>query len=183
VYSYNIERGVPVSIFDQASKKVTETVKGLQKKTNESMAVKRLDSQIKATMAEIEGIYKAIGEAAYAAHADGKSFEGAEELFAGVTALKERIAGYRLEMDKLNDVRRCTECGAQVQRLAKFCPQCGAKLEAEAEEKGATEEEIPEVEICPNCGSERKDKARFCETCGHEFDAASDSEEPEIHEE
>lgn len=176
-----------MSIFDQASKKVADTVKGLQKKTNESMAMKRLDSQIKAAEAEIQGIFTAIGQTAYAAHTDGKAFEGAEELFAGVTALKERIAGYHKEMDKLNDVKRCTQCGAQVQRLAKFCPQCGAKLEVATEaeeEEEKPEEDIPAVEICPNCGAERKDKARFCETCGHEFDAAAaDSEEPEVHEE
>ncbi len=172
-----------MSIFDQASRKVTETVKGLQKKTNESMAMKRIDSQIKAAQAEIEGILKAIGEAAYAARAEENPFAGAGELFAAVTALKERIAEDRKELDKLNDVKRCQSCGAQVQYLAKFCPQCGAKLEVETEEAPA-EEEVPEVEICPNCGAERNDKARFCETCGHEFDAAAvDSEEPTVHEE
>lgn len=173
-----------MSIFDQASKKVTETVKGLQKKTNESIAMKRLDSQIKSAEAEIQGIFTAIGQAAYAARAEENPFEGAEELFAGVTTLKERIAGYHKEMDKLNDVKRCSGCGAQVQRFAKFCPQCGAKLEDGIEAEETPEEEVPEVEICPNCGAEREDKARFCETCGHAFDAAAaDSEEPEIHEE
>lgn len=170
-------------IFDQASKKVTDTVKGIQKKTNESMAIKRIDSQIKAAEAEIKGIYTAIGQTVYVARADEKPLEGAEELFAGVTALKERIADYRHELDKLNDVKRCPECGAQIQRLAKFCPQCGAKLEVEAEVEEAPVEELPEVEICPNCGAERENDMRFCETCGHAFDAAAvESAEPETDE-
>lgn len=174
-----------MSIFDKASKKVTETVKDLQKKTNESMAIKKLESQIKATEAEIEGIYRAIGESAYAQHAKGEAIEGFEELFAGIAALKERIVRFTGEIDKLNDVRRCGSCGAQVQRTSKFCPHCGAKLEElEEEPEEQPDEEVPAAELCPNCGSERKGDAQFCETCGHDFEAeAADSEEPPVHEE
>lgn len=166
-----------MSIFDQASKKVSETVKGLQKKTNDSMAMKRIESQIKEAEDEIQGIFTAIGQVAYAAHAEGKPLADAEELFAGVNALKERISDYRKELDKLNDVKRCVECGAQVQRLARFCPQCGAKLELKIEEAEALEEEPPEIEICPNCGAERAENVRFCEGCGHEFTMPADDGE------
>ena len=166
-----------MSIFDQASKKVSETVKGLQKKTNDSMAIKRIETQIKEAEDEIQGVFAAIGQVAYAAHAEGKPFTDAEELFAGVTALKERVAQHHKELDKLNDVKRCPGCNAQVQRLAKFCPQCGAKLELETEAEEAPAEEPAEIEICPNCGAERADNVRFCEGCGHEFTMPADGDE------
>ncbi len=177
-----------MSIFDHASKKVTQTVRELQKKTNDTMAIKRIESQIRDAESEIQGLYTAIGQAAYAAHAEDKPFEGGDEFYAGIDALNARIADFHKELDKLNDVKRCTECGAQVQRLAKFCPQCGAKLEIEVEvEEEEIGEEVPEIEICPNCGTERKDQSRFCESCGHEFETAAgvaeeDDEEPEIEE-
>lgn len=155
-----------MSIFDQASRKVTDTFKGLQRKTNESMAAKRIDSEIRAAEAEMQGLFAAIGQAAYAG---GANLPGTEELFAGVAALKERIAASREALDKLNDVKRCPTCDARVQRHANFCPQCGEKLE-EVSDDG------PAQENCPGCGNPRKEGAPFCETCGRGFDAPAEPE-------
>ncbi len=50
-----------------------------------------------------------------------------------------------------SDSSYCHDCGAQVKKGAKFCPECGTKL------SGAT---------CPTCGHILKAKTKFCPECG-----------------
>jgi predicted RNA-binding Zn-ribbon protein involved in translation (DUF1610 family) len=152
-------------IFDQAGRRVTDAVKGIQKKTNESMAIKRLESQIRQTQAEMDGIYKAIGEAVYGQRASDAPFAGLEELFEGVTQLRARIESISEQLDKLNDVRRCESCGKQAARAAKFCPHCGEKLPEDVPEP---EEEAPAGADCESCGAPLEEGAKFCEQCGAE---------------
>lgn len=49
----------------------------------------------------------------------------------------------------------CPSCGASVSANAKFCPECGTKVERLAEN---------EV-ICPSCG-QKTGKGKFCQECG-----------------
>lgn len=53
----------------------------------------------------------------------------------------------------------CPNCNTQSVPGAKFCHECGTKLELGTEEK----EEIRE---CPNCGNPLKPQTRFCGKCG-----------------
>ena len=47
----------------------------------------------------------------------------------------------------------CPSCGHAVQAGAKFCMNCGAKLQA----------------VCPNCGQAAAPGAKFCMFCGHQL--------------
>ncbi len=47
----------------------------------------------------------------------------------------------------------CPKCGAENPPGAKFCQNCGAKLQ-------------PEPVICPKCGAENEPGAKFCSQCG-----------------
>lgn len=66
---------------------------------------------------------------------------------------------------------KCNQCDAECSEQAKFCEQCGAKIEKE-------DEKI----ICPQCGAECSAGAKFCEQCGAAFETASESDEPKKHE-
>lgn len=46
----------------------------------------------------------------------------------------------------------CSNCGAEMKKTAKFCPECGTKQEA--------------ANVCPNCGAELPKSAKFCPECG-----------------
>ena len=46
----------------------------------------------------------------------------------------------------------CPSCGAPLANNAKFCPECGAKLQVEAK--------------CPKCGAKLLPGAKFCAECG-----------------
>lgn len=47
---------------------------------------------------------------------------------------------------------KCNNCGAMVSDTAKFCQECGSKIEKK--------------QICSNCGAELLEGAKFCVECG-----------------
>ncbi|MBO7325960.1 MAG: zinc ribbon domain-containing protein [Clostridia bacterium] len=52
----------------------------------------------------------------------------------------------------------CGKCGAKLPQGAKFCLECGEKVE----------EKTAETIVCPTCGKTVV-KGKFCPECGHKF--------------
>lgn len=52
----------------------------------------------------------------------------------------------------------CKKCGQELPAGAKFCTNCGEKIE-----------DTNEFKICPKCGAKCKKDAKFCTTCGYAF--------------
>lgn len=50
---------------------------------------------------------------------------------------------------------KCAKCGALVDANAKFCPECGEKLQAK--------------KFCTNCGAMLNGNAKFCSECGNKL--------------
>ncbi len=63
----------------------------------------------------------------------------------------------------------CTECGHQLAEGAKFCYECGAKVNA-SESQGAQRKTVYDGEIhkCPNCGDIMNAYESVCKSCGYE---------------
>lgn len=53
----------------------------------------------------------------------------------------------------------CKKCGHEIPAGAKFCTNCGEKIE-----------DTSEFKICPKCGEECRKDAKFCTNCGANFD-------------
>lgn len=58
----------------------------------------------------------------------------------------------------------CKKCGNTIREGSKFCPECGAKYEAEPVGKPK----------CAYCGAEMKETSKFCPVCGKSTAVASD---------
>lgn len=54
----------------------------------------------------------------------------------------------------------CKNCGTHLQKGAKFCQNCGAKVE------DAPSELKNKVDFCPNCGQAVDHEEEFCQNCG-----------------
>lgn len=57
---------------------------------------------------------------------------------------------------------KCSKCGASVKAGAKFCPECGQKMNATIK--------------CSKCGAEIKANAKFCQECGQSVNATKKCE-------
>ena len=51
----------------------------------------------------------------------------------------------------------CPQCGAPLPPGAKFCANCGAKVE------------LPQAKFCPQCGNKIEGDAKFCPNCGQKL--------------
>ncbi len=79
-----------------------------------------------------------------------KAYSGGTDLTGGVQ-LNSAAAGQK----SVAVPALICECGAKIAPGAKFCPECGKKVEYK--------------QHCPNCGVESAPGAKFCAECGHRF--------------
>lgn len=85
-----------------------------------------------------------------------KQENGLAGLGASFVAGNEMARGMKDEMQKKESIKiKCLECNALNDENAKFCSNCGAKLE--------------KVKVCPNCGKELDENAKFCSNCGEKI--------------
>jgi len=165
-----------MGFFDRASKKVTDTVSIMQKKTSETIASKKLEGQIRNMNGEIDTLCTAIGKRVYAAQIAGATPE-LDDLFEAIDALNRRIEEARAELDKLNAVRRCENCGEALQMSIRFCPHCGTPVK---EPEVVEEENAEDEDTCPECGAKRADNARFCDMCGYDYEGEAEAVVTEV---
>ena len=99
-------------------------------------------------------------------------------LYASIQATREVIAAARDEINAnrpaAEEVPSCPVCGAELAEHAKFCANCGAKVE-EPSPQVVEAEVVPSV--CPQCGAELEPKARFCIQCGAKVETGPAPEE------
>lgn len=160
-----------MSVFDKASQKVTSAVNILQKKTSDTINVKKYEAQIKTIENEIDTLFAAVGKRVYAART-GDALPELGDLFESIDALKKHVADAQEKIDRLNAVSRCASCGAALENGARFCAKCGAAVTPEPQPEKTTQE------TCPECGAERSPEARFCGKCGHDYSACAENIAP-----
>ena len=87
-------------------------------------------------------------------------------LYASIQAAREVIAGAKADINAnrpVEDAPLCPACGAELADHAKFCANCGAKVEEPALEV-VEGEVVPST--CAHCGAELERGAKFCNQCG-----------------
>ena len=62
----------------------------------------------------------------------------------------------------------CQECKAEIHGEPKFCPKCGAKVDA-------VRLAAPGTKVCPQCGAENSLTAKFCKSDGYRFPDAAET--------
>lgn len=145
-----------MDFFDKLSKKASETYKMTKEKTTQISGELKLKNKINEAKEEIEKIYSEIGNLVYTAHKNGEAVSEDE-----VTAKCEEIARKEEEIEKakveilsLKKIKKCVNCGAELNENDEFCSKCGQeqpkieKVEVEVKEDAsneAKEDEVTEV--------------------------------------
>ncbi len=78
---------------------------------------------------------------------------GMGQIFAD--AFKSASSNQNVPQQKGEGTKTCAKCGASVAQKAKFCPECGEKLNVKA--------------FCSECGEEVSSNAKFCPSCGNKL--------------
>lgn len=164
-----------MAFFEDFGKKISQVGHATVQKTKEFADISKLNSMISDEEKRLNEIYLQLGMQYVVLHAEDKENEFADFL-EQVRAGKEKIAGYKSEIEKIKGIIRCEKCGAEIAENSGFCSYCGAKVEVKEEAligEIIKEEIVVETEnlieckkICVQCNAELPQGAMFCAECG-----------------
>lgn len=95
-------------------------------KLADGATILRLESEIKQQQADIDRCCSEIGKqyaAKYAGDYGGEFGAYLEQ----ISRAKDKIQSLENEIEAIKGTRKCTNCGAQIDRDAAFCVKCGSK--------------------------------------------------------
>lgn len=188
-----------MAFFDDMKEKLSQASQTAVKKTKELSDIARLNSEISATEKQISELYRKMGSEIYRVYRENPQPEVAE-MMVQVTSLLQKIEENRAQLETINVVHNCPQCGARVKDEMVFCSSCGFKLperetvtvtatettESSAETAENTQEPVENAEasaepapaeagegkpqFCGECGAPLAADALFCTGCGAKVD-------------
>lgn len=119
-----------MAFFEELSKTLTDTGKGVATKAKALTETIQLRTQISTEKGKLEEAYAAIGKIYYENVREPE--EAYEKLYEAVKASRERIAALEIELTQAEGSKICAVCGAKVSKDSLYCGKCGAPIEEEA---------------------------------------------------
>lgn len=157
-----------MSVFENFTRKVTETAKAAAKKSSDLVEVTKLNMSIGSEEDKIEKVYKEIGKIVYENYANGGNVEDAFiEKCKEIASYENNIKEMRNKVRELKNVKTCPSCGEELDLEVMFCSKCGTKQETPQEEIQFKE---TEGKACPGCNEVNETSAMFCCKCGTKLD-------------
>lgn len=151
-----------MEFFDRFTASVSKTVKQASDSAKVLADKNRIRRDLAAMENELRNRYRDIGEKFFNEHKDNPDPEY-QDLFAALTELQVQLAAKQRELESLDGLITCPECGRGIPKDAKFCSFCGAT----APVIEAPVPEAPMQNICPVCGAALAPDAVFCAACGN----------------
>lgn len=131
-------KGIADKVGDTVGKGVSSVSDG-GKKLSEKIKVK---NEIKSTEGDITKAYAEIGKLFFEKNASNPPEEYVEFINT-ITEKNTKLDSLRATLKTLEDKETCPSCGAAVDKGAKFCAKCGAKIESVPETVEAEVVETP----------------------------------------
>jgi hypothetical protein len=153
-----------MSVFENFTRKVTETAKAAAKKSSDLVEVTKLNMSIGSEEDKIEKVFKEIGKTVYESFARG---ENVDEMFTDkckeISAYEENIKEMRNKVLELKNTKVCPNCREELDIEVAYCSKCGTKQEIP---QLTVKEEVPVEKLCPNCKTPCEANSTFCTNCG-----------------
>ena len=150
-----------MAFFEKLGEKISSTSKDVAKKTKDLADITRINMQISGEEDNIKDLYNQIGKKYYELYPNSNGAEF-ETLCNSVTESLAKIDTYKEQIQSIKGVKKCSNCGAEIDDNSVFCGICGNKTET-IEEKP---EETPVSPVCPGCQSLVTEDMAFCAGCG-----------------
>ena len=119
-----------MDFWDQTIETTKNFLSAAEKKTDEFIAVQKLNIKISSLQSKLSAKYKELGISVYNMLQEEQALEA--DAFALVA---EEISALKKELQELNDQKVevkgkkvCPECGKNVDAKSAFCSKCGAQL-------------------------------------------------------
>jgi ribosomal protein L40E len=153
-----------MSVFENFTRKVSETAKAAAKKSSDLVEVTKLNMSIGSEEDKIEKVFKEIGKTIYESFARG---ENVDEIFIEkcnqIASYEDNIKDMRAKVLELKNSKVCPNCREELDIEVQYCSKCGTKQEIP---EPVVKEELPDDKVCPNCNTVCDQESLFCSTCG-----------------
>ncbi len=130
-------------------KMLSDTAKSVTQKAAEAAELSKMNGQLSDINQEIERLYGQVGKAYYTARGSKESFETADAFCERIDSLLAEHSQLQRAIDKKRNRNRCANCGATLAANAKFCVECGTKVEQPEPEEEEIQEEAAQPEETP----------------------------------
>lgn len=159
-----------MSVFENITKKVTETARAAAKKSGEIVEITKLSMSIGVEEDKIEKAYAEIGKVVFSAYNEGKEVgDTFKELCEKIKSYEDNIKDIKQKILELKNVKVCPGCAAELEVEIAYCPKCGTKQENPQPVEKAPEEK-PFEKACPSCDAVNSLDSAFCAKCGAKLD-------------
>ena len=139
-----------MEFFDKLGKKASEAYKITADKTGKIAKETKLKFKIGELRTQINDIYEEIGKKVYEKHVREEEIsikKDLEEQCTKIDVLSDEIEQLLKECLELKDKKQCPKCYKELEKSAKFCPNCGAKQDEEALNNSKEVEILDDVEV------------------------------------
>lgn len=143
--------------------KLTQASQSTVQKAKDLSELARLNGVISNAEKQICELYEKIGFEVYRAYSS-EPLPEVVELIQQVTALHQTIEASKAQINAINAVETCPQCGAKISKGMAFCSGCGHKLATEEAPAAAN------TAFCTNCGARLPANAVFCTSCGQKIE-------------
>lgn len=139
-----------MDFFNKLGKKASETYQVTKEKTVKFSEEMKLKGKINEAKNNITNLYEEIGQCVYNQYKTNLE-EGKEDITAKCEEISKQfdeIAKLEVEILSLKEVKKCTKCGAEINKKDDFCSKCGKEQPKteKVEVKVETESEIQKVQ-------------------------------------
>lgn len=140
-----------MDFFSKLGKKASQTYQVTKEKAANLSEELKLKGKVNDLKDKIDNIYNEIGQIVYNEIKDGKDVSK-EEVTAKcdeISKIKDEIERIQVDILTLKKVRKCTNCGEELDLDDVFCCKCGTKQPEpeKVEVKDANVDEVKEAEI------------------------------------
>lgn len=131
-----------MSVFENLTKKVTETAKAAARKSGDIVEVTKLNMNISSEEDKIKKVYTDIGKTVYESFDKGEEIpDNFKELCEKVRVHFKNIEEMKEKILELKSVKICPSCEAELDADVAFCPKCGTKQEMPKKEEENKEDD------------------------------------------
>ena len=139
-----------MEFFDKLGKKASEAYKVTADKTGKIAKETKIKFRIGELKNQINSIYEEIGKKVYEKHIREEELcikKDLEEQCTKIDVLSDEIDSLLKECLLLKDKKQCQKCYKEIEKDAKFCPNCGEKQKEEPAKEAEILEDLENTEI------------------------------------
>lgn len=120
-----------MDFFSKLGKKASQTIQITKEKTTKISEELKLRNKINENKNKIEENFIKLGKCVYNEFETGEKCENLEEKCEEIRNFKNEISNLENQILSIKDIKKCTECNAEIPKESEFCNKCGAKQNKE----------------------------------------------------